>query len=134
VKRTFRSVGLALVSASPLALAAPATAGTLASSTLMGKGTATELVRCSVTQLGKKQLAIERVAIVSNAGVELVLQVDSCSTAPLAPRVPCYFSAGSGVSEAYGVIELRGSAKNVRGLCQVLDNADGSVASESELR
>ena len=39
-----------------IAGAPPAAAGTLASSTLMGKEGATELVRCSVTHLAKKPL------------------------------------------------------------------------------
>jgi len=124
-ERRRRTVATALA-LSVLLTAAPGLAGTLASAILLS--TDAQRLDCFLSNVGRTPVAITQVSIVNGGFTILSLSADTCTPA-LTPGGNCVFSAllDSRFS-ARGVVELRGSAKNLRGQCQLTSSSNHVVA------
>jgi hypothetical protein len=118
-----------------LAAAAPAAAGTLASGVVdaLGGTTSDIRVRCLVTNVGTKPVTVSEARIVDTNGDLLVLVAEDCTDAPVAPNETCVLLSDLGFYAGAGVLDVKGSTKNLRGRCQVI-TGDQVVHSESEMR
>jgi hypothetical protein len=105
------------------ALAADTTFGT---GSLLHSGSVVVTCLCAIHNAGTKPVTIRSVGIppytVGNTSQPAIS--DSCTTAPLAPDNTCRFSTSLGVYGG-GIAKVKGSTKNLRGECTLIDNASG---------
>jgi hypothetical protein len=136
VKLVRRTVRPALVAAFALALGGVAHAGTLASALIAGKGSGkNQVIRCFLTNVGKKPIQVESVAIRDvNQGAAAPLSFNDCTDSPLEPTRTCQFANEPPSTAGFGEVTVKGGTKSLRGLCQAYSTDDQLVRSESELR
>jgi hypothetical protein len=136
VKLVRRTVRPALVAASALALGGLSHAGTLASPLIAGKGSGTDqVIRCFLTNVGKKPIQVESVAIRDvTLGAPGFLSFNDCTDSPLEPTRTCQFANEAPSAAGFGEVVVKGGTKSLRGLCQAYSTDDQLVRSESEMR
>lgn len=124
-RRSRRAFATAL-GASLLLAAAPGAAATLGSAVLLS--TDAQTLDCFLSNVGRSPVAITQVSIVNGGNTILSLGADTCTPA-LSPGGNCVFSAALDARfRARGVVELRGSAKGLRGQCQLTSSTNRVVA------
>lgn len=115
-----------------LAFAASAGAKTLATGAFFYSGSVLIDTICAITNTGKKPITLTDARIQNYSPGAFPPAADDCTTAPLEPDDTCFFSGSAGVYGG-GRIEVRGSAKSLRGHCGFYD-AGGSAVQVLELR
>jgi len=107
-------------------MSAPSWAGSIASAILFS--TDAQKLDCFVSNAGASPVTITNVSIVNGGSTILSLSGDSC-VGQLSPFGNCGFSAALDARfSARGVVELRGSAKGLRGQCQLTTSSNHLVA------
>ena len=109
---------------------ATADAAVLASAVLLS--TDAQRLDCFVSNVGTRPVEVATVSIANGGGTLLSLADDSC-TGTLSPGASCLFSAALDARfSARGTVEVRGSAKGLRGQCQL--SASSRLVATTELR
>lgn len=106
------------------ALAADTTFGT---GSLLHSGSVVVTCLCAIHNAGTKPVTILSVGIPPYTPGPLGTQPaisDSCTTAPLAPDNTCRFSTSLGVYGG-GIAKVKGSTKNLRGECTLINDTTG---------
>jgi hypothetical protein len=127
-----RSPKWPVVLAAVLAIAGGAHAKTLATGAFFYSGSVLIDTICALTNVGKKPITLTDARIQNYSPGNLPPAQDDCSTAPLEPDDTCFFAGTAGVYGG-GRIEVRGSAKSLRGYCGFYD-AGGTAVQVLELR
>lgn len=106
-----------------------------ASGPLNYSGVVTVDTDCFITNLGTKPVSIPTVLLLTGDDNTATgaPDTDTCSTAPLAPNATCLFGGGGGTFGG-GVALVEGSARDLRGRCNIRDMETGSVLLSSDMR
>jgi hypothetical protein len=122
-----RRSGLAIaLAASVLVCSVPSWAGTIASAVLLS--TNAQQLDCFLSNVGRTTVAITGVSIQNGGSTLLSLSANNC-TPELSPGENCVFSADlDSRFSARGVVEFRGSAKGLRGQCQLTSSSNQIIA------
>jgi hypothetical protein len=105
-------------------LAGPLAAGAATLGTAVTFENGDVFMTCRLTNLGRKPVTIQQVAILGNDPGAGELGLDSCTSAPLAPDATCSFSGTTPSGHIGARAELKGSGKTLRGLCIVTGSDD----------
>ena len=111
------------LSTSGSALAADTTFGT---GSLLHSGSVVVTCFCAIHNAGTKPVTIRSVGIPfysSSMGTQPASS-DSCTDAPLEPDRTCRFTTSLGVYGG-GIAKVKGSTKNLRGECTLINDATG---------
>lgn len=129
-RRRLRILAALPLAACALAAAAPARAAVLGSAVLLS--TDAQQLDCFVSNVGRGPAAIASVSIVNGGSTILSLSGNTC-VGTLAPGGNCVFSANLDTRfSARGVVEVAGSARGLRGQCQL--TASNRIIATTELR
>ena len=124
---------VSLASLPVLAMASAVSAGTLATG-LMYWDDGTPGTSCFATNIGTKPVTVLSVTLQDAESTDLAPVSDSCTTVPLAPGHSCFWE-GAPPGYGGGRIEVKGSAKLLRGRCVLRDAVNGDVlGAPAELR
>lgn len=127
----WRIAGALLAALALVLVATPSGAGTLASAVLLSTD-ASEL-DCFVSNVATRPVTVTGVSIQNGGNTILSLSADSCGSR-LEAGANCVFSAALDARfSARGTITFLGSAKGLRGQCQLTSSASHLIAS-SDLR
>jgi hypothetical protein len=124
MRRSLPLLLAAIPAAGILAIPPPAAGGTLAASYLLSSDA--DLLDCFVLNVGKRAVELVSGRVVDTAGMDIT-NASSC-TGSLAPGGKCSFTSTSGTTFAAGILEVRGSARNLRGSCQLTNFSNEAVA------
>ncbi len=88
---------------------------------------ASALTVCQITNLGPRPVKFVNAAIIDVAGGALQGPTsDTCTTAPLPFAGTCVFSGAVSSGAGGGQIFVKGSARNLRGMCRLQNPAGGA--------